>query len=216
MLDDKQVRGARAILNWTQEILAEISGIARATIKNIENGTTVPRHDTMQTLRKTFEEAGIEFLPGSGVRLRDRMVAVFEGKEANRKLLDDIYLTLRGSGGEVLIAGLDETLAVKDLDEAFLKKHLERLAESKVRERLLIREGDTNFVGPQHTYRWIPGKYFSHFPLYVYGPKLALVSWAPIPRCIIIHDEAFAESTRNLFNFVWDRSEIAHKKEEEG
>ncbi len=215
MLDDKQVRAARALLNWTQETLAETSGVARATIKNIENGDTAPRLDTLQALQKIFEEAGVEFLPGSGVRMRDRMVTVMEGKEANRKLLDDIYTTLRDTGGEVLIAGLDENLAVRDLDAAFLKTHLERLTKSKVRERLLIKAGDTNFVGLQHSYRWIPEKYFSHFPLYVYGPKLALVSWAPTPRCVIIHDETFAESTRLLFNFVWDRAEVAYRPEDE-
>ncbi len=215
MLNDKQIRAARALLEWTQETLAEASGVARATIRNIEGGASLPRLETMQALEDAFDAAGVEFLPGSGVRIRDRTVQTFEGETANQKLLDDIYLTLRDTGGEVLIAGLDETQATKDLGDTFLASHLERLSKAKVRERLLIKSGDMNFVGSRHAYRWVPEKYFSPYPLYVYGPKLALVSWAPMARCVIINDETFAESTRRLFNFVWDRSEIPPLPESE-
>ncbi len=208
MLDNKQVRAARALLDWSQETLANVSGVARATIKNVENGSTFPRAETSQSLQKAFEDAGVEFLPGSGVRIRDRMVMVFDGKDAGRLLLDDVYETMRDIGSEVLIAGVNEKRAIEDLDEAFLTAHIERLNKAKVKERMIICKGDTNFTVPLNCYRCVDEKYFNPFPLYIYGPKLALVSWAPARRCVIVHDEAFAESVRRLFNFVWDRSEL--------
>lgn len=211
MINAEQIRAARALLDWSTSDLAKQAGLTINGINKIERGHVQAHRETLEIIEKIFDDAGIEFLPGSGLRKKSRIIQVHEGKEANRHLLDDVYTTLRDIGGEVLISGLDENLVAKDVDQDFLKMHLERLATSKVRERLLIKTGDTNFVAPHETYRWMPEKYFSPYPLYIYGPKLALVSWAPMPRCVIIHDEAFAESARRMFNYVWDNAELPGK-----
>lgn len=212
MINAEQIRAARALLDWSTADLAKQANLTVNGINKIERGHVQAHRETLETLQKIFEEAGLEFLPGSGLRKKDRIIQVHEGKDANRHLLDDVYITLRDTGGEVLVAGLDESLVIKDVDQDFLDAHLARLTGSNVHERLLIKTGDTNFVAPHETYRWMPEKYFSAYPLYIYGPKLALVSWAPTARCVIIHDEAFAESARRLFNYVWDKAEIPSKR----
>ena len=212
MITAEQIRAARALLDWSTSDLAKQTGLTVNGINKIERGHVQAHRETLDTMQKIFEDAGVEFLPGSGLRKRNRIIQVHEGKDANRHLLDDVYMTLRDIGGEVLVAGLDENLVVKDVDKDFLQMHLARLASAKIHERLLIKTGDTNFVAPHDTYRWVPEKYFSSYPLYIYGPKLALVSWAPTARCVIIHDEAFAESARRLFNYVWDKAEIPTKQ----
>lgn len=77
MIDAAQMRAARALLNWKQTTLAEMSGVSLAGIKNIESGASDPSPRTMQAILKAFEEAGVFFLKegetssgGRGVRFR--------------------------------------------------------------------------------------------------------------------------------------------------
>ena len=200
------------MLDWTQETLAERSGIARATIKNIENGTTTPRPETSNLLQKTFETAGVEFIPNSGVRMKDRVVQIYEGPDSNQQLLDDVYHTLRKNGGEVLIAHVDETKFINSITQKGLEKHMERLENANIQEKLLVKRGDTNLVAPLESYRGIPEEYFSPYPFYIYGSKLALLSRESPEKAIIINDERFADCVKKLFNFVWDRTEMPSRK----
>ncbi len=79
MLIPAQIRAARALLSWSQAELAEASGVALQSIKNIETGKTDPRLSTATALRRALEKAGVVFLTdgesvngGPGVRLARR------------------------------------------------------------------------------------------------------------------------------------------------
>jgi transcriptional regulator with XRE-family HTH domain len=76
MLTASQCRGARALLDWTQQQLADASTIGVATIRQFEGGATEPRQATLLVLRQALEAAGIEFIDenggGPGARLRKR------------------------------------------------------------------------------------------------------------------------------------------------
>lgn len=74
-LTPEQCRAARALLRWSQPDLAEASGVARATIANLERGSHSSHQSNRAVLRAAFEAAGVEFLDetptkGPGVRLR--------------------------------------------------------------------------------------------------------------------------------------------------
>lgn len=62
-------------MGWGVRDLAKKSGRALATIAKLERGGAV-RPDTITDVRRTFERAGIEFIPenggGVGVRLAKR------------------------------------------------------------------------------------------------------------------------------------------------
>ncbi len=209
MIDDRQMRAARAMLNWTQDQLAAASGIARATIRNIEAGDTLPRLETTAALRAAFENAGVEFLPGSGVRMRDRIVHTFEGNDAPRMLIEDIYATLAGQGGgEFLVAHLDEGDSIKNLSMEFIEEQIKKRRAANITQRMLVRADDPHLIPPFDSYRVLPAAYFSAYPLYVYGTKLALLSWQPAPRVVVIDDMRFADSARMLFNFIWERTQM--------
>ncbi len=211
MINPRQIRAARALLNWNQTQLADMAGIARSSIKNIENEITAPRLDSAVAIQQAFENHGVEFLPGSGVRLRNEMVTVLEGEDANDKLLNDVYSTLSGTGGEVLITGVRE---ITDKDSAEFKRmaaHVERLDKINVTERILLEEGDDHYIAPWECYRWIPKEYFSPVPFQLYGNKLALISWGPPQQIVIIENSLFAASFRDLFNFAWDRAVLPPK-----
>lgn len=74
MLTPSQCRAARALLDWSQQQLADQSKIGNATIRNFESGKSAPQHATLDVLRRCFESAGIIFIDengeGPGARLR--------------------------------------------------------------------------------------------------------------------------------------------------
>jgi|SoiMethySBSTD1v2_1073268.scaffolds.fasta_scaffold1351630_1 DNA-binding XRE family transcriptional regulator len=57
----REIRMARALLRWTQRDLADKARINRRTVVNIESGKHIPNHSTLQSIRRAFEAAGIEF-----------------------------------------------------------------------------------------------------------------------------------------------------------
>lgn len=198
------------MLDWSQDNLAEAAGLAKRTVLTIEQGHVGARSDTLNAIQNAFERHGIEFLSGNGVRPRDEIITVFEGDEAEELLLNDIFETVRNNeGGEVLIYGLSELDPQKEKEAYNLAKaQVERLKKAKITERILGKQGDTNFVGPWTWYRWLPEKGFAAVPLFIYGQKIALSTDAKPYKTIIIENPLFADTCRHLFNFAWDRAMI--------
>ena len=76
MITSGQIRAARALLDWTVQNLADQSGVGFTTIVRMESAEGIPpsQAKTLDTVRKTIEKAGIEFIgspeDAPGVRLR--------------------------------------------------------------------------------------------------------------------------------------------------
>ena len=74
MITSAQIRSARAMLDWSREQLSEISGVGISALMRLESADGVPSGNikTFETVKRVFEEAGIEFLgspeEGAGVR----------------------------------------------------------------------------------------------------------------------------------------------------
>src|SRR5882672_6670635 len=102
MINAEQIRAARALLDWSTADLAQQAGLTVNGINKIERGHVQAHRETMEVLTRIFEEAGVEFLPGSGLRKKDRIIKTFDGEGANHSILDDIYNTLKDKGGEIL------------------------------------------------------------------------------------------------------------------
>jgi transcriptional regulator with XRE-family HTH domain len=211
MLNAEQIRAARALLDWSTKDLAKMANLTVNGINKIERGHVIAQQGTQEKLQEIFENAGVEFLPNSGLRKRDRMIQAHEGEDANRHLLDDVYNTLKDSGGEILISHVDEGKATESVSKEFLDMHLKRLEKANIKERMLIRVGDTNLITDYEAYRAIPDKYYVSTAMFIYGDKLGLASWLGAKRSVIVHDALFAESARRLFNFVWDHAQVIQK-----
>ena len=73
-MSPSQSRAARALLNWSQEQLAEKASVSVTTLRNYERGATVPVTNNLNAMRTALEAAGVVFLDeddgGPGVRLR--------------------------------------------------------------------------------------------------------------------------------------------------
>jgi transcriptional regulator with XRE-family HTH domain len=211
MIDFRQIRAARALLNWSQADLARAAHMATSSIKNIERESSTSRKETLELIRDAFEQNGIEFLPGTGVRLRNDIIAVHDGKKATIALLDNIYAHVQPAAErEVCIIGLDEAFSIDTDGRQILARHLERLAAAGIKERILICEGDMQVLNLHECYRWLPRQYFSrNAPIYIYGDRVAIHSGSLKRRTIIIEARQLAQHMRMLFSLLWDRASIA-------
>lgn len=80
-----QSRAARALLNITQDDLADLSGVSKATIADFEREGRNPQRRTLKDLRAAFEARGVVFLAdsgGVGVYLRADATPASEGPAA--------------------------------------------------------------------------------------------------------------------------------------
>jgi predicted transcriptional regulator len=77
----RQIKAARAMLDWSQSELAERSGVSEPTVKRLEasDGELGGRAGTAQKIIDALVDAGAEFLDGDysgsggpGVRLRKK------------------------------------------------------------------------------------------------------------------------------------------------
>jgi transcriptional regulator with XRE-family HTH domain len=202
-----QIAAGIALAGMTREGLAKEAKIGRNTLDRIINDTSIYREDTIAKIRGVLELHGIEFTAGSGVRIKDRIIETYEGEGANKRLIEDLYDTLRKTGGEILVAHVDEGESVKNLERSWLAEQIRKRKEAGITHRLLVRADDPNLIPPFDSYRCVPNEFFSPYPLFIYGSKLALLSWDPSPRVVIVDDERFAESARKLFNFIWSHAE---------
>ena len=72
-----QCKGARAMLGWSREKLAEAARVGTSTIVDFERGARHPYNRTLADIRGALEDAGIIFIDaeegvgGPGVRLEE-------------------------------------------------------------------------------------------------------------------------------------------------
>src|SRR5262249_39649711 len=74
ILTPEQCRGARGMLGWSRDELAEKADVGVATLAEFEAGRRVPYDRTLRDVRRALEEGGIEILDenggGQGLRFR--------------------------------------------------------------------------------------------------------------------------------------------------
>lgn len=76
----RQIKAARSLLGWSQDDLADRSGVSKPTIGRLESidsdDPIAGRPETGRALVAALEKAGVEFIPenggGAGVRLAKR------------------------------------------------------------------------------------------------------------------------------------------------
>jgi transcriptional regulator with XRE-family HTH domain len=74
MITPAQCRAARALLDWSQQQLADAARVGVVTVRQLESGASRPRRATLDVMRRALDKAGIEFIAenggGPGVRLK--------------------------------------------------------------------------------------------------------------------------------------------------
>ena len=206
MLECSQIRAARALLNWSQSDLAKASQMANSSIKNIENENTSARRETIEQIRTAFESNGIEFLPGSGVKLKTDFVSIIQGKAATAALFQSLYTTAHASTDrEILVLGLDEAFGVQYDGIARHEEHNAQLKRAGIKQKILANEGTTEFLDDPSCYRLLPRDRFGRtVPMYIYGDKVATYTGTLRRRTIIIEDKSLAQLQRSIFHSLWN------------
>lgn len=77
----RMLRAARALLDLSQEQVAELAGVSRKTVVRIESGGKRIAVDVVEKIRSAFEKEGVEFLPPTSER--GPAVALRKGKTPN-------------------------------------------------------------------------------------------------------------------------------------
>ena len=62
MVTSRQIRAARALLGWTQEMLADRALVAVNTVRAMEQDRPYPKPDTIEAVWRALEKAGVVFL----------------------------------------------------------------------------------------------------------------------------------------------------------
>lgn len=218
MISGSQIRAARALLGISSEQLARRSELTRKGIEDIERGLTTPRDSTIKKITRALFEEGIEFTENDGVKRRTESVQTFRGVSGFAQFYDIVYNHLAQFGGEVCVAGVDESLFAKyqkDQDE-YVAKVAKLLRErGDIHAFILIREGDENFVASSYAeYRWQNKESFSPTAFYVFGDNLALISFYSEnpPHVVLITSSAFAAAYRKQFKEDFARAKIPNIK----
>ena len=147
MITGRQIRAARALLEWSGTDLAQKSGLTQMTISNIESDKVQASEDSLQSILSAFDTHGIEFLDSDGVRVRQQEVRVFSGKNGYRQFLDHVYATLK-NGGRIRQFFSNEQSGPSFADE-YGRAHIERMAEiENLDAKVLCVYGDTEFPAP--------------------------------------------------------------------
>jgi transcriptional regulator with XRE-family HTH domain len=74
LITSGQIKAARGLVGWTARSLADKAGIGFSTLIRLESSDGVPSTHvkTLESIKKAFEDAGIEFIgsPESGAGVR--------------------------------------------------------------------------------------------------------------------------------------------------
>lgn len=210
-----QIRGARGILNWSQQDLSDRTDISTTSIGSIEKGLTKPRTNTLKTIKTAFESNGIEFIEPDGIKRRSDDIRIFTGRSGYLDFFEDVYDTLaQNPGSEVFVNNVDERRFVKAHGNQ-ADYHISRMNQLKdIDYKVLLKEGD-NFFALNDTveYRWLPKTHFSSVPFYSYGKKLAMILLEAEPKIIVIDHIAVSEAYRVQFTSIWDNALIPNATE---
>lgn len=203
MISLEQMRAARGLLNWSQSELAQQAGLSVTAMNNIDRGLSKPRLSTLQDIRKVFEDHGVEFIEGNGVRFRKDVfrIETFEGPDALSAYLRDLMETQTAKGVEGLHHTYEEPQVLKK-NRRVLFEFYREFEKRKLKERVLVCEGVSARYGPPSTsdYRWYSKALHSRIGYSVYGDKYCIFL---ANRIVVIENPDIADAYRKQFEANW-------------
>ncbi|MBI1207279.1 MAG: helix-turn-helix domain-containing protein [Azospirillum sp.] len=203
-----QVKAARAMLDWTREELAAVTGLAVNTIRNLEAGI-VPRSSTSAIIRQAIENAGLEFTDGEGVRRRNDDVRIHRGMDGRDAFFDDVVQTVRQKGGGIAVVARSWDLLVQACgllpdDDIGTLAALSGIAAVKC----LVAETPKLFRGAPDGFelRTTLGRNVGPLPCFVYGGKSALALAGPgtSPHYVVFSQPDCGRAHHEHFRALWD------------
>jgi transcriptional regulator with XRE-family HTH domain len=218
LITTDQIRAARALLNWSQEELAQRSGLARPTIVNIENSAKLPEMRTMQKIASAFDKADIEFGANESVSRKNEDVKIYRGNEEFKNFFDEVREYATTQGGQIFVGNVDEREWVKAQGNFFEANYARQMTKVKKRLdfRILIKKGDQYMPAASYaTYRWVPPEDFAIVPFHVYGDRLSVFLFLDEPIIISLKNQSAADIYREKFLQQWDKAITPKKRKKQ-
>lgn len=207
MLTIEQCRGARGLLGWTQQDLADSCGLSKTAINNFEKGHSDIKAESLNAIFMAFESADIEFLGQDGLRKKTEDAQILRGAMALDHIFSDIATAIEHSNDDILIYGLHQAL-VEKISPHKKQTHTALLKAHGNKQRILCAEGTAQLLSPIDTCRWLPSETLNQTPtIFFYGEKLALSLWGDTIFVIIKSTQAY-EAERNRFEYLWSKALI--------
>lgn len=202
MITIEQCRGARGVLGWTQQDLADACGLSKTAINNFEKGHSDIKAESLRSIRVAFESADIEFIGHEGITKKVETVRILRGPNALNDLLDDIEKHVTNKKTEILISNIDQSF-VNRVSSQKLFRHIDLLKTQNIKERIICTHGTNSVFSPEDDCRWIPEKNASEsVTTFIYANKIAIELWDQSMIIIISSAEA-SEAERNRFESRW-------------
>lgn len=210
-INARQIKAARALLDWSQDQLAEASGLSVATIRKIEAGSISPRTSTNDQMLLAFEAAGLEFMPNDGLRRKPEDISVFHGHDGAVAFFDDVYQTINKSGGEIVVVVVSEQSFVNALGD-YAETHMGRMRRlgDKVSVKCIIMEDLEETPADYCEYRSISKNFVDCVPFYIYGDNYAIFLFeaVPSPKIIVHRSPLLANAYRRQFHSIWKKATV--------
>ena len=215
IITGRQIRGARGLLGWSMEELAEKTDTTRITIRQVEDDTVQPQERTLNKIFGIFDKHGVEFLPEEGVKIRKQEARYYSGKAGYRQLLDHVFETMKDGG--VIRQFNFEDLRYLPAEEVFVAEHLKRMSSIKGLDAKVLEpaNGDSEQVD-YCSYRIMDKKFKDMAPWYLYGDYLvqSLFETGGKREFVTIHSKLLAERYLKEFDIFWNLAESPRKKKD--
>lgn len=206
MITIEQCRAARGLLGWTQQDLADASGLSKTAINNFEKEHSEIKAESLRAIQRAFESLEIEFLDNQGLRKRANHAETLYGDGAFRMLLSDILATAFNKGQPLLISNLNKR-TFENLTPAALQETITALGKRGIATKIVYEQNAPTISGTKISERTLPQKYAGLMPTcFVYGRKCAL-QFSDHPFITIIDSEAETTRHREKFEWLWESAE---------
>ena len=207
MIRARQIKAARALLDWSQDDLAAATGLSVTTIRNLESGDMSPRNTTANEVRRAIENAGLEFIEPGGVRCRINEVKIYQGRDSCDAFFADILHTMKESGGTIvsIFTSLEMLADTCSLTQGRFER-LEQLGKHADIKCLLPEILNPPLPASFFEYRAILKQHIGPVSYFVYGNKFAIVAEEGFAVFrYLVHDSVnLAQRYRSHFISLWE------------
>lgn len=203
MLHPRQIRAARALLDWEASLLAKKAGLTKEAISRIESGKVRPHEASLIKISNALTQAGVAFTENEGVQMRPHATETLEGAAVWDRLYSAIEAALESDPDFVLLAsGVKLGSFSKRLNDLALRRRAFKI-------RWLLEDGDTSYAGASYAaFRWLPKSLVMTGAFFVIGDLFVQLYPAhdPAPLGVFIASPALAEATRRSFAKAWEHA----------
>lgn len=210
MITISQCRAARGLLDWTQQDLADASGLSKTAINNFEKGHSDIKMESLRAVRMAFESADVEFIDEDGIRRNSEKATILKGESAFETLLGDIIDSMKNKSGEVLVLNRHENTAGQTTNKALLD-YRDQLKKHNISERVICENAGNNYSDPLSFRKYLPDNALqAAVTTFIYDNKVAFELWDQ-SLITIIHSREASDSERLRFEKLWSiAKEAAH------